>query len=105
VSIMKKKYPVILSDTEREELKQLIAAGPALARKLTHVRILLKADQSPEGPGWVDEKVAEAVEVSQPTVSRVRMQYVQEGLWRQPSTDAHQRGSTTESWMESKRLA
>ena len=78
--IMKKKYPVILSETERDELKRLIAAGTAPARKLTHARILLKADQSPEGPGWVDEKVAEAVETSQPTVSRVRKQYFEEGL-------------------------
>jgi DNA-binding transcriptional ArsR family regulator len=61
-------------------LKRLIAAGTAPARKLTHARILLKADQSPEGPGWVDEKVAEAVETSQPTVSRVRKQYFEEGL-------------------------
>ena len=78
--IMNKKYPVILSETERDELKRLIAAGTAPARKLTHARILLKADQSPEGPGWVDEMVAEAVEVSQPTVSRVRKQYFEEGL-------------------------
>jgi DNA-binding transcriptional ArsR family regulator len=77
---MKKKYPAILSETERAELKSLIAAGRAPARKLTHARILLKADQSPEGPGWVDERVADAVEVSQPTVSRVRKQYVEEGL-------------------------
>ncbi len=77
---MKKKYPVILSDPEREELKSLIAAGTAPARKLTHARILLKADQGSEGPGWVDEQVAEAVEVSQPTISRVRKQYFEEGL-------------------------
>ena len=77
---MKKKYPVILSDTERAELKSLIAAGTAPARKLTHARILLKADQSPEGSGWVDDAVAEAVEVSQPTVSRVRKQYFEEGM-------------------------
>jgi DNA-binding transcriptional ArsR family regulator len=77
---MKKKYPVILSDTERDKLKSLIAAGTAPARKLTHARILLKADQSPEGPGWVDDALAEAVEVSQPTVSRVRKQYFEEGL-------------------------
>lgn len=77
---MKKKYPVILSETERDELKQLIAAGTAPARKLTHARILLKADQGSEGPGWVDEMVAEAVEVSQPTVCRVRKQYFEEGL-------------------------
>ncbi len=78
--IMKKKYPVALTDTEREQLKSLIAAGTAPARKLTHARILLKADQSPDGPGWVDEAIAEAVEVSQPTVSRVRKQYFEEGL-------------------------
>ncbi len=80
LSVMKKKYPVILNDIEREELKRLIAAGTAPARKLTHARILLKADQSTEGPGWVDEKVADAVEVSQPTVARVRKQYFEEGL-------------------------
>jgi transposase len=77
---MKKKYPVILNDTERGDLKRLIATGTAPARKLTHARILLKADQSAEGAGWVDEKVADAVEVSQPTVSRVRKQYFEEGL-------------------------
>jgi DNA-binding transcriptional ArsR family regulator len=77
---MKKKYPVILNESEREELKRLIAAGTAPARKLTHARILLKADQSSEGPGWVDEQVAEAVEMSQPTVSRVRKRYFEEGL-------------------------
>jgi hypothetical protein len=48
---LKKKYPVILSETERDDLKSLIASGTAPARKLTHARILLKADQSPEGPG------------------------------------------------------
>ena len=78
--IMKKKYPVILTEAQREHLKSLIAAGTAPARKLTHARILLKADQSPEGPGWVDEQVADAVEVSQPTVARVRKQYFEEGL-------------------------
>jgi DNA-binding transcriptional ArsR family regulator len=77
---MKKKYPVILTQTEREQLKDLIAAGTAPARKLTHARILLKVDQSPEGPAWVDEEVADAVEVSQPTVSRVRKQYFEEGM-------------------------
>lgn len=77
---MKKKYPVILSDTERDDLKRLIAAGSAPARKLTHARILLKADESPKGASWVDEAVADAVEVSQPTVCRVRKQYFEEGL-------------------------
>jgi len=77
---MKKRYAVVLTAPERDQLKRLLAAGTASARKLTHARILLKADQGPEGPGWVDDAIAEAVEVSQPTVSRVRKQYVEQGL-------------------------
>ena len=93
---MKKKYTVTLTPTERDELKQLIAAGTAPARKLTHARILLKADQSRGGPGWVDEAIAEAVEVSQPTNSRVRKQYVEEGLEaalnrRSPNREYHRK--------------
>jgi transposase len=77
---MKKRYAVVLTAPQRDQLKRLLAAGTASARKLTHARILLKADQGPDGPGWVDEAIAEAVEVSQPTVSRVRKQYVEQGL-------------------------
>src|SRR5262249_8512323 len=58
----------------------MLAAGTESARKLTHARILLKADQGPDGPGWVDQAIADAVEVSQPTVFRVRKQYVEQGL-------------------------
>lgn len=77
---MKKRYEVILTTTERGQLPELLAAGTAPARLLAHARILLKADQGPEGPAWVDERIAEAVETSQPTVSRVRKQCVEEGL-------------------------
>jgi transposase len=76
----KKTYAVALTATEREQLQDLIAAGTAPARKLAHARILLKADQGPGGPAWVDERIADALEVSQPTVSRVRKQYLEEGL-------------------------
>jgi transposase len=80
LSIMRKKYPVTLTNIQREHLHDLIAAGTAPARKLMHARVLLKADQSPGGPAWVDEAIAEAVESSQPTVARIRRQYVEEGL-------------------------
>jgi hypothetical protein len=87
---MHKHYMVTLTPTERDQLKRLLAAGTASARKLTHARILLKADQGADGPGWVDEAIAEAVAVSQPTVSRVRKQDVEQGLEaahnRQPPT-------------------
>jgi transposase len=77
---MHKRYVVTLTERERASLAGLIAAGTAPARKLTHARILLKADAQPNGPGWVDDRIAEAVEVSQPTVARVRRQYVEDGL-------------------------
>lgn len=77
---MHKRYVVALTDEERAKLERLIAAGTAPARKLTHARILLKADTQPQGSGWVDEQIAEAVEVSQPTVARVRRQYIEAGL-------------------------
>ena len=72
VLTMKKKYGVILTDAERDELRRLMVVGTAPARKLTHARVLLKADQGREGPGWADERIAEAVEVSQRTISRIR---------------------------------
>jgi hypothetical protein len=47
---MKHKYAVRLTDTERDQLRRLIASGSAPARKLMHARILLKTDESPQGP-------------------------------------------------------
>jgi hypothetical protein len=61
-------------------VERLIAGDTSPGRKLVHARILLKADQSSEGPGWVDEAIVEAVEVNQSTVARVRKQYFREGF-------------------------
>ncbi len=72
---MNKRYPVKLTDAERITLKQLIASGTAPARKLAHARILLKADE-----GWTDAQIRDAVDISQPTISRVRKQFALEGL-------------------------
>ena len=75
-----KKYRVTLTAEERESLVALIATGKAAAKKLTHARILLKADQADGGPGWMDERIAEALEVSVATIERVRQRFVEEGL-------------------------
>ena len=48
----KKKYLINPTEIECEQLKRLIAAGTASAHKLTHARILLKADHSFEGADW-----------------------------------------------------
>lgn len=95
---MKKQFAVTLTATERGQLLELIAAGAAPARVLMHARILLKADQGPLGPGWVDERIAEAVETSQPTVSRVRKQYVQRD-WRRRCSGGRRAGRTSARWM------
>ena len=75
-----KKYRVTLTADERHHLTTLIAAGKAAAQKLAHARILLKADQADGGPGWTDDRIAEAVEVSTDTVARVRQRFVEDGL-------------------------
>lgn len=75
-----KKYRVTLTADERGHLTTLIASGKAAAHKLAHARILLKADQADGGPGWTDDRIADAVEVSVATVERVRQRFVEQGL-------------------------
>ncbi len=74
---------MILTALDRGRLEGLIASGHAPARHLSHARILLKAD---EGGGdapseaWPDTRIADALEVSRSTVSRVRERFAWEGL-------------------------
>ncbi|MCL5070751.1 MAG: helix-turn-helix domain-containing protein [Actinobacteria bacterium] len=75
-----KKYIVRLSQQERQDLKQFITSGKRPAQLFTRARILLKADQSKEGPGWPDEKISQALDVTVQTVERIRKQLVQEGF-------------------------
>lgn len=77
---MNKKYIVTLTLEERDWLLSLLSLGKGPTRKLTHVRILLKADQGPYGPGWSDQQISEALEVSLPTIARVRERFVLEGV-------------------------
>jgi transposase len=76
-----KKYTVTLTDEEREQLRRMISVGKAAARKLTHARILLKADASrAAGVSWTDEQISQGLEVGTATVERVRRQFVEDGL-------------------------
>ena len=75
------KRPIVtLTAEERQAPYDLIAAGKAAARKLAHARILLKADAAEGGPAWPDHRIAEALEVSVPTIERVRQRFVEQGL-------------------------
>jgi len=86
---MHKRYRITLTEEERTRLHDLLSSGKAAARTLTHARILLKADQGPEGPGWIDEKIRDALYVGLSTITRVRERFVEEGLdaalYRRPS--------------------
>ena len=77
---MKKKYIVTLTEEERRMLQEMVSRGKAAARKLTHARVLLKADAGSGGPGWGDPAIADGLEVGRATVERVRKQFVEEGL-------------------------
>ena len=77
---MVKKYHVTLTPEERVELEAMVATGKAAARKVTHARILLKADEAEGGPGWSDASITDALDVGVATVARVRQRFVEEGL-------------------------
>ena len=77
---MNKRYVVTLTGEERRSLRALISSGKGSARKLTHARILLKADRSEGGPAWTDAAISESVDVGTATVERVRKRFVEEGL-------------------------
>lgn len=72
---MAKKYVVTLADEEREKLLKLIGSGTAKARTISRARILLKAND-----GWPDKEISQALNVSIPTVERVRKRFVFEGF-------------------------
>jgi transposase len=92
---MKKLYMVTLTQGQRQQLKGLISAGTGTARTLAHARILLKADQGLQGPDWKDDDIAAALEVSRPTIARVRQRFAREGLeavlHRRPPNRQYQR--------------
>lgn len=69
------KYIVTLTAEEREMLQNMINCGTERARKLTHARILLKADED-----WKDAAICRALDVGTATVERVRKCFVLEGL-------------------------
>lgn len=72
------KYFVHLDEEQRTQLQQLIRVGKAPTRKITHARILLKADR--HGEKLRDKAIAEHLSISIATVLRVRKRFTEEGL-------------------------
>ena len=75
-----KQNHVVLDRSQRDDLMALISSGTDSARKLTHARILLKADTGEFGPAYTDKQIQEAIEVSISTIERTRKTFVLEGL-------------------------
>ncbi|EDN67293.1 transposase [Beggiatoa sp. PS] len=58
----------------------MTSKGKVAAQKLTKAHILLKADQSEGQSAWSDKKISEALQVSRPTIERVRKTFVEDGI-------------------------
>jgi transposase len=74
------RYKVTLTAEERQQLEKLVSSGKGAARKLTHARILLLADEGDQGPGRTNAAIVEALGVGERTVERVRKRFVMESL-------------------------
>ncbi len=77
---MSKKYIVTLTEEERQILEQLTKKGKSPVYKVNHARILLLADTSTEDGGWTDQAISKALDISIPTIERVRRRLVEQGI-------------------------
>ena len=93
MSMVREKYAVRLTSEERENLQRLVRGGKSPARMITRARILLKT-----GDGWPAPQVAEALDVVEGTVYRIKRRFVEDGLegalW-----DRRQANTSIGSWM------
>lgn len=77
---MQKQHLVQLTAEQRQFLEGIIRRGTEPARTQTHARILLKADCNADGSAWNDAAIVAALDVSRPTVERVRRAFASQGL-------------------------
>jgi transposase len=79
-----KKYHVFLNGKKRSNLERLVNTGTNKARTITRARILLLADESPQGisrgMGKTDKEIIGVLGVSTRTVASTRQRYVEEGI-------------------------
>lgn len=75
-----KKYAVELTTEERNWLLEFIGRGECPAREQTRARVLLKADEGPDGPVWPDQRIADALELSTGGVAGIRQRFAERGL-------------------------
>ena len=73
--MVREKFAVRLTPEERDQLEHLVRAGKSPARVTTRARILLKT-----GEGWPASRVAQALDVSEGTVFRLKRRFAEDGL-------------------------
>ena len=75
----KKIYVVKLTDAERAELKALVKQPKTAGWKRQRAQALLLCDQGDQGPGWIDARIAEAVDCTSRSLENWRKQAVADG--------------------------
>ena len=73
--MVRERYGVRLTTEQREKLEHLVRAGKSPARVAARARILLKTDV-----GWPAPRVAQALDVSEGTVYRIKRRFAEAGL-------------------------
>ena len=73
--MVREKCAVRLMPEERNQLEHMVRAGMNSARVTTRARILLKTDE-----GWSAPKVAQALDVAEGTVFRIKRRFAEDGL-------------------------
>ena len=73
------KHRVKLTADERDTLSKVIRHGGAAHWKRQRAQALLKCDEGQHGPGWSDEAISEAFEVTVRTLENWRKQAVEYG--------------------------
>ena len=73
--MVREKFAVRLTAEERNQLEHMVRAGKSPARATTRARILLKTDE-----GWSAPGVAQALDVSEGTVFRIKRRFAEEGM-------------------------
>ena len=73
--MVREKFAVRLTSEERDKLERMVRAGKSSARVTARARILLKTDE-----GWTAPQVAQALDVSEGTVFRIKRRFAEDGL-------------------------
>lgn len=71
------KYPIELSDEQRQHLEKITSSGTITARQIKHAQILLKSDRR---ENWKYEQISAAFHVTDVTIAKVRRAFVEFGL-------------------------